>query len=187
MEPLAKRLREKLDSMSQEELDKKWEELKHWNEVGPDAREYINQQYQYQLVLVALEKIEAANRCLQDELNSLMSLNPRPEISLEQTADLFKMIVKWAWVEKYPRHFIGPFLSDNGSKWPAHIWHDIIQSGSAEDYCSRVELLGEQMPCLTETEQQARRWAFLDREWAAANMHEYDPLARALETIKPFS
>lgn len=25
----------------QEQLDKDWEELKHWNDIGPDAREYI--------------------------------------------------------------------------------------------------------------------------------------------------
>ena len=25
----------------QEQLDKDWEELKHWNDIGPDANEYI--------------------------------------------------------------------------------------------------------------------------------------------------
>lgn len=25
----------------QEQLDKDWEEIKHWNDIGPDANEYI--------------------------------------------------------------------------------------------------------------------------------------------------
>lgn len=42
MGKLEKALRKHFDETPQEELDKEWEELKHWNEIGPDAEEYIN-------------------------------------------------------------------------------------------------------------------------------------------------
>ena len=41
LEPLAQRLKAELESMTQEELEAKWEELKHWNEVGPTIEEYL--------------------------------------------------------------------------------------------------------------------------------------------------
>ena len=34
-------LKKYFDESPQEVLDKDWEELKHWNEIGPDASEYI--------------------------------------------------------------------------------------------------------------------------------------------------
>ena len=34
-------LKDKLDSMTQEELDKKWEELKKYNDCGPTVEEYF--------------------------------------------------------------------------------------------------------------------------------------------------
>jgi hypothetical protein len=38
---LAKELKDYFNSTSQEQLDKDWEELKHWNEIGPEVDEYI--------------------------------------------------------------------------------------------------------------------------------------------------
>ena len=33
--------KKRLELMSREELDAEWEELKHWNEVGPTCDEYF--------------------------------------------------------------------------------------------------------------------------------------------------
>lgn len=41
MDDILKRLKERLNSMTQEELDEEWEKLKHWNEFGPTIEEYI--------------------------------------------------------------------------------------------------------------------------------------------------
>ena len=41
MDDILKRLKEQLNSMTQEELDEEWEKLKHWNEFGPTIEEYI--------------------------------------------------------------------------------------------------------------------------------------------------
>lgn len=38
---IADALKKKFESMSQEELDAEWEELKHWNEIGPECDEYF--------------------------------------------------------------------------------------------------------------------------------------------------
>ena len=34
-------LRKYFEEATEEEIEKDWEELKHWNEIGPDASEYI--------------------------------------------------------------------------------------------------------------------------------------------------
>jgi len=41
--------KKRLDSMSQEELDAKWEELKKWNDIGPTIEEYIESLKKYGL------------------------------------------------------------------------------------------------------------------------------------------
>jgi len=41
MGKIAERLKKRLESMTQEELDAKWEEHKHYNEVGPTCGEYF--------------------------------------------------------------------------------------------------------------------------------------------------
>ena len=41
MDDILKRLKEQLNSMTQEELDEEWEKLKHWNEFGQTIEEYI--------------------------------------------------------------------------------------------------------------------------------------------------
>ncbi len=42
MSSIVERLREHLASMTEEEKQAKWEELKKWNDVGPTVEEYIN-------------------------------------------------------------------------------------------------------------------------------------------------
>lgn len=39
---MVERLREHLASMTEEEKQAEWEELKKWNDVGPTVEEYIN-------------------------------------------------------------------------------------------------------------------------------------------------
>ena len=39
----SERLKERLSNLTQKELDEKWERLKHYNKVGPNAREYIEE------------------------------------------------------------------------------------------------------------------------------------------------
>ena len=34
-------LRKHFENTSKEELDREWEELKHWNEIGPTCEEYF--------------------------------------------------------------------------------------------------------------------------------------------------
>ena len=41
MGKFAESLKKKFESMTQEELDAEWEELKHWNEIGPTTDEYF--------------------------------------------------------------------------------------------------------------------------------------------------
>lgn len=41
MDDISKQLKERLNSMTQKELDEEWEKLKHWNEFGPTIEEYI--------------------------------------------------------------------------------------------------------------------------------------------------
>ena len=49
MGKIADALKKKFESMSQEELDAKWEELKHWNEIGPTCDEYFESLKKYGL------------------------------------------------------------------------------------------------------------------------------------------
>lgn len=42
-------LKKKLDSMSREELDAEWEELKHYNDCGPTVDEYFEELKKYGL------------------------------------------------------------------------------------------------------------------------------------------
>lgn len=41
MNKILEELEEKLNSMTQEELNAEWEELKKWNNVGPTVEEYF--------------------------------------------------------------------------------------------------------------------------------------------------
>lgn len=41
MSNIVEQLRKHLAETSKEELDKEWEELKHWNDVGPTVDEYM--------------------------------------------------------------------------------------------------------------------------------------------------
>ena len=38
---ISENLRKYFENASREELDRKWEELKHWNNVGPTCKEYF--------------------------------------------------------------------------------------------------------------------------------------------------
>ena len=49
MDKIADALKKKFESMSQEELDAEWEELKHWNEIGPTVDEYFESLKKYGL------------------------------------------------------------------------------------------------------------------------------------------
>lgn len=42
MNKILEELEEKLNSMSQEELDAEWAELEKWNNVGPTVEEYFD-------------------------------------------------------------------------------------------------------------------------------------------------
>ena len=52
---IAEQLRKHFEEASQEELDKEWEELKHWNEVGPTVDEYFESLKKYGLYPKELE------------------------------------------------------------------------------------------------------------------------------------
>ena len=41
MSSLSEQLKDYFDNTPQEQLDKDWEELKHWNEIGPEIDDYI--------------------------------------------------------------------------------------------------------------------------------------------------
>ena len=41
MNSLSEQLKDYFNNTPQEQLDKDWEELKHWNEIGPEVDEYI--------------------------------------------------------------------------------------------------------------------------------------------------
>ena len=38
---LSEQLKDYFDNTSQEQLDKDWEKLKYWNELGPEIDEYL--------------------------------------------------------------------------------------------------------------------------------------------------
>ena len=40
MSSLSEQLKDYFSNTPQEQLDKDWEELKHWNEIGPDVFEW---------------------------------------------------------------------------------------------------------------------------------------------------
>lgn len=42
MGKLFEQLKEYFETTPKEQLDKDWEELKHWNEIGPDVTEFVN-------------------------------------------------------------------------------------------------------------------------------------------------
>lgn len=42
MEEVYRRLIEKINNMSKEDIKKEWEELKDYNEIGPEAKSYIH-------------------------------------------------------------------------------------------------------------------------------------------------
>ena len=50
MSDLLKRLQERLESMTQEELDQEWEELKKYNDCGPTVEEYFENLKKYGLL-----------------------------------------------------------------------------------------------------------------------------------------
>lgn len=41
MGKIAERFKKRLENMTQEELDAKWDKYKHYNEVGPTCEEYF--------------------------------------------------------------------------------------------------------------------------------------------------
>ena len=49
MSKIVEQLRKHFEEATQEELDKEWEELKHWNEIGPTVDEYLENLKKYGL------------------------------------------------------------------------------------------------------------------------------------------
>lgn len=49
MSKIVEQLRKYFEEATQEELDKEWEELKHWNEIGPTVDEYLENLKKYGL------------------------------------------------------------------------------------------------------------------------------------------
>ena len=49
MSKIVEQLRKHFEEATQEELDKEWEELKHWNEIGPTVDEYLDNLKKYGL------------------------------------------------------------------------------------------------------------------------------------------
>lgn len=49
MSSIVEQLRKHFEEATQEELDKEWEELKHWNEIGPTVDEYLENLKKYGL------------------------------------------------------------------------------------------------------------------------------------------
>lgn len=49
MSKIVEQLRKHFEETTQEELDKEWEELKHWNEIGPTVDEYLENLKKYGL------------------------------------------------------------------------------------------------------------------------------------------
>ena len=49
MGKFAENLKKKFESMTQEEINQKWEKLKHYNEIGPSVKEYIKDLKKYGL------------------------------------------------------------------------------------------------------------------------------------------
>lgn len=49
MRKIAEQLKKIFEEATQEELDKEWEELKHWNEIGPSVDEYLDNLRKYGL------------------------------------------------------------------------------------------------------------------------------------------
>ena len=47
MSKIVEQLRKHFEEATQEELDKEWEELKHWNEIGPTVDEYLENLKKY--------------------------------------------------------------------------------------------------------------------------------------------
>ena len=49
MSKIVEQLKKHFEEATQEELDKEWEELKHWNEIGPTVDEYFDTLKKYGL------------------------------------------------------------------------------------------------------------------------------------------
>ena len=49
MSKIVEQLRKHFEEATQEELDKEWEELKHWNEIGPTVDEQLENLKKYGL------------------------------------------------------------------------------------------------------------------------------------------
>ena len=43
MKTVLEKLQKQLQNSTQEKLDKEWEELKEWNEIGPSVEEYAQE------------------------------------------------------------------------------------------------------------------------------------------------
>jgi iron uptake system EfeUOB component EfeO/EfeM len=43
MKTALEKLQKQLQNSTQEELDKEWEELKEWNEIGPSVEKYVQE------------------------------------------------------------------------------------------------------------------------------------------------
>lgn len=61
---IVEQLRKHFEEATQEELDKEWEELKHWNEIGPTVDEYLENLKKY-----GLYPNETDNNSKKDESN----------------------------------------------------------------------------------------------------------------------
>ena len=61
---ITEQLRKHFEEATQEELDKEWEELKHWNEIGPTVDEYLENLKKY-----GLYPNETDNNSKKDESN----------------------------------------------------------------------------------------------------------------------
>ena len=57
MGKFSENLKKKFESMTQEELDQEWENLKHYNEIGPSIEEYCENLKKYGLYPKELIKI----------------------------------------------------------------------------------------------------------------------------------
>lgn len=89
MSNVVERLRERLASMTEEEKQAEWEELKKWNDVGPTVEEYING-----LKESAQERVKLA----EEEIHRL-----------ELTGEWKKNKEKWRYLKqaaKYWKHYL---------------------------------------------------------------------------------
>ena len=89
MSNLIDRLKERLNSMSQEELNEEWEKLKEYN-IGPTVDEYIDG-----LKTIALNKIKFADEKIHDmELHGTWVKNKEEYRQLKKASEYWKKYLK---------------------------------------------------------------------------------------------